>query len=373
LGGLLADATNPVATATNRTVLVDLFAEHLQVSSNLTVIQGAVRLGDKTNQLSCDKLVVHSSTNNAAEQTAVAEGHVVVCLAGEDQCLRSDHAVFSKTSGDAVFTGQPTWKLSPSEGRAERVTVRRSREVQALGEVAARVELPAQSTQLMNFFPTEPATNQTAAATNHAPLTIEVFAREMTASEQLVSLRGDARVHQFPITGSEPHLRCETLDLFFATNTHRVELMEAKHQVRFEQGKAGVTNGPDVYRRFTAERLSAAWTSPTGGPSSFIAEQQVVIDSPDNKGLANHATADKLTYTHKIENGTTNQTMELTGHPQLTNTLGRLVGDLIIWDLANDRISTRNYNVNLNPGALNLGTNQLPTDFTKPAKGKKTK
>ncbi len=136
---------------------------------------------------------------------------------------------------------------------------------------------------------------------------------------------GNARIHQSPINGSEPHLLCETLNLFFSTNTHRIELMDARDQVRFEQGVASATNGPDAFRRLTANRLTANWNSPTGGPSSFVADQNVVIDVPDKKGELSHATADKLTYTHKIENGTTNQTIELTGHPQVTNMLGRLV------------------------------------------------
>ena len=360
LDGLLASATNSLKQATNHSAPVDLFADHLQVSSNLIVILGSVRIRDETNQLSCDKITIASTATNAADRTAVAEGHVVVCHDGEDQCLRSDRAVFTKATGEAVFTGQPKWKLSPSEGRAERVTVRRSGEVQALGEVAARVELPAQSSSLMNLFPTVGETNQAAARV------IEVFAREMNASERQVSLRGDARVHQSPINGREPHLRCETLDLFFATNSHRIELMEAKDQVRFEQGTVGVTNGPDAYRRLTADRLKATWTSPTGALSSFVADQNVVIDAPDTQGHASHATADTLTYKHKIENGTTNQTIELTGHPQLTNALGRLNGDIIVWDLASDRFYTRSYQIN-----LNVGTNVMPKDFTPPGKSKK--
>ena len=93
-----------------------------------------------------------------------------------------------------------------------------------------------------------------------------------------------------------------------------------------------------------------------------------MIDAPDKKGQASHATADTLTYTHKIENGTTNQTIELTGHPQLTNAMGRLVGDIIVWDMTNDRFYTRSYKIN-----INTGTNVISKDFTRPAKVKKMK
>lgn len=370
LGGRLAGETNAVQplavpAATNFAPPVDLFADHLQVRSNLTVIWGSVRIWDETNLLSCDQLSIESAATNATELTAIAEGHVMVCRADPDQCLRADRAVFSKATGAVVFTGQPTWKLSPTEGRADRVTVHLSGDIQATGDVTARVTLAAQSGEFLNLFPTVPSTNP-------APRVIEVFARELKANERQVSLLGDARVHQSPINGSEPHLRCETLDLFFATNIHRIESMQAQEQVLFEQGSAGVTNGPDGYRRLTASRLTAKWDSPSGALSSFVADQNVEIDAPDTKGQASHATADKLTFTQTIASGVTNQTIELTGRPQLTNPQGRLVGDIIIWDMVHDKFFTRNYKLNFTLGT-NASSKNFNLDFTKPAKKKKKK
>lgn len=364
-GGLLAGATNIATPAPNPAAPVEVFTDHLQVSSNLTVIQGSVRIRDETNQLSCDKLVIQSAATNAAEQTAVAEGRVVVCRGGEDQCLRSDRAVFTKSTGTVVFTGQPTWKLSPSAGRADRVSIHQSGTITAVGAVAARVTLAAQSSSVLSLFPT-------VADTNQAPRVIEVFARELNANERQVSLLGNARVHQSPITGSEPHLRCETLDLFFATNAHRIELMEAKDQVRFEQGITGVTNGPDAYRRLSADRLTAVWSSPTGTLSSFVAERNVMIDTPDTKGQVSQATAEKLTYTHTIASGVTNRTIELTGQPQVTNSMGRLVGDVIVWDLVSDRFYTRDYRIKFD-AATNAMKQDFKKDFTLPPKRTKKK
>jgi len=142
--------------------------------------------------------------------------------------------------------------------------------------------------------------------------------------------------------------------------------MQARDAVRFEQGIAGSTNGPHAFRRLTADRLTATWNSPTGALSNFVAEQNVVIDAPDTKGQASHATADKLTYNYRFADGITNKTIELTGHPQLTNTQGRLAGDIIIWDVANDRFYTRNYRIK-----FNSTTNGMAKEFTKPVKVKK--
>ena len=100
--------------------------------------------------------------------------------------------------------------------------------------------------------------------------------------------------------------------------------------------------------------------------TSFVAEQNVTIDAPDTKGQPSHAHGDKLTYTYKVADGITNKTIELTGHPQMTNAMGRLVGDIILWDMINDRFATRNYKLNFNPG-----TNVMSKASANPFKVKK--
>ena len=359
VGGLLRGDTNAATPATDLSAPVDLFADHVQNSSNLTVIAGSVRIQAGTNQLSCDRIVIQSNSTNAIEQTAIAEGHVAVCNGDPDQCLRSDRAVYTKATGVAVFTGTPTWKLSPSEGRADRVTVNTAGEIHAVGAMAARIILAAQSNSFLHLFPGAADTNQAAQA-------IEVFAHELKASEQQVSLRGNARVHQAPITSHEPHLRCETLNLFFATNSHRIALMQAQDQVRFEQGIVGATNGPDVYRRLSAARLTAIWNSSTGELSNFTAEQDVVMDATDAKGQPSHATADRLVYTYSMVDGVTNKTIELTGHPQLTNTMGRFTGDPLVWNMGKGTFHARKYK-----GDFNVSTNLITTGRNLPDNAKK--
>ena len=66
---------------------------------------------------------------------------------------------------------------------------------------------------------------------------------------------------------------------------------------------------------------------------NIIAETNVVIDAIDWEGGTNHATSDKLVYSYSVVDGVTNQTLELTGNPVLTNWRGELRGDPIIADL----------------------------------------
>ena len=49
-----------------------------------------------------------------------------------------------------------------------------------------------------------------------------------------------------------------------------------------------------------------------------------------------HATGDKAVYDYDVQDGVTNETVTLTGNPQVENAQGRMTGDPIIWDRANN-------------------------------------
>lgn len=344
LGGLLRDNTNAVSNVTTAAPPIQLSAAHLLVRSNFTLIEGDVRIQDATNRISCAKIV---SETAGPEQTAVAEGGVIVCHGSEDQCLRAERAVYTKSTGAAVFTGQPTWKLDQSEGRADQITLRDAGEIQAVGNVAARVTLAGQSNTFLNVFPAPASTNAPAQA-------LELFSRTLTANRSLVTLAGDARVHQSPITGHEPHLHCETLALRFATNSSHVQQMEAKDNVRFEQGVAGVTNGPDAYSLLTANQLTATCAPTNGALEQLVAEGTVVAQQPGSE-----ARAARVTYT------AANQTLVLTGEPTLRTLEANVTGaEQISWDRKNNRVTAKGQF----DGSAQTGKLQEKLNPTKPTK-----
>ena len=85
--------------------------------------------------------------------------------------------------------------------------------------------------------------------------------------------------------------------------------------------------------------LLVADVPPAGGrPNHIVAETNVVIDFTDTKGQTNHATGDKAVYLYNVQNGVTNDTVTLTGNPQMENAQGTQAGDVIIWDRANSKI-----------------------------------
>ena len=107
----------------------------------------------------------------------------------------------------------------------------------------------------------------------------------------------------------------------------------------------------------------------------------MVIDFTDTKGQTNHATGDKAVYIYSVQNGVTNETVTLTGNPQMVNAQGTQTGDVIIWDRASNKIHFDNphmvFRQNLN--SVSAETNPPPAttnippgtieNVTKPAPG----
>jgi len=121
-------------------------------------------------------------------------------------------------------------------------------------------------------------------------------------------------------------------------------------------------------------KLTCAWlvadVPPAGGhPSHIVAETNVVIDFTDTKGQTNHATSDKAVYLYNVQNGVTNETVTLTGNPQMENAQGTQAGDVIIWYRTDNKIHFDNPHMILrqNLNGATADTNSPPATVEKPA------
>ncbi|MCU0784141.1 MAG: hypothetical protein MUF81_08890 [Verrucomicrobia bacterium] len=344
-GGLLLSGSNaPVALADTNAPLVDLFADHFHSRSNLLVAEGAVRLMDVTNRLACDKLTAQSATASASEETATAEGNVVVERGGGS--LRAARAVYTKSEAAIVFTGEPKWTQAQMEGRAERVTIHsETGEIHAKNQVAVKLPVGDQRASFLTFFPA-------ATDTNNAPQEIEVFAREFTAKERRVIFLGDVRAHQLPVTGSEPRLQCDELEVKFAAATSQAESLQARQSVVYEQGLPGLTNGPAIYRKLSTRTLTARSDPATGALLNLVAEGDVQIEQPGNRASGGHAT-----YTAATD------FLELTDRPTL-ETPQLLITDArtLFWDKTNHRFSgTGPFKIRFKPEVVKQAAGKLKT------------
>lgn len=115
--------------------------------------------------------------------------------------------------------------------------------------------------------------------------------------------------------------------------------------------------------KLSCEWLAADLPQDGGRVTNIVAETNVVIDAMDDKGQKLHAIGDRAVYNFALQNGTTNETVTLTGGARVENAQGWLTGDFIIWDRAHNRLSVPSnpkmiVRENLNGSAS--GTNSPP-------------
>jgi lipopolysaccharide transport protein LptA len=117
----------------------------------------------------------------------------------------------------------------------------------------------------------------------------------------------------------------------------------------------------DPEMKLSCEWLVADLPQTGGRINHIVAETNVVIDATDDKGQKMHATGEKAVYVYSVPNGVTNETVTLTGHPELSNAQGTSTGDVIVWDRVNNHLNITNprivFRQNLN-GAMG-GTNSM--------------
>jgi len=102
---------------------------------------------------------------------------------------------------------------------------------------------------------------------------------------------------------------------------------------------------------------------PEGGRiNHIVAETNVVIDATDEMGATNHVTSDKAVYDYNVQDAVTNETITLTGNPQIVNAQGTNTAEMIVWDKANGHVhETSPHMSGQSLGGATANTNELTT------------
>jgi lipopolysaccharide export system protein LptA len=122
-------------------------------------------------------------------------------------------------------------------------------------------------------------------------------------------------------------------------------------------------NDPEL--RLASEWLTTDLPHPGEHVNHIVAETNVVIDFQDDRGQTNHATCDKTVYSYKIQNGTTNELVTLSGHAKVANAEFIMTGDpTITLDLTTRKITADNPVVTPRQSLIkpNAGTNSPPAE-----------
>jgi lipopolysaccharide transport protein LptA len=173
----------------------------------------------------------------------------------------------------------------------------------------------------------------------------------MNGVDEILSL---VKTNSAPVTeAAHPLTRIDSDSVDFDMNTNARTATYIGH-VRVD----------DPQMKLTCAWLIADLPESGGHMNHIVAETNVVIDATDEKKQPIHATGEKMVYNFRVQNSVTNETVTLTGNPQMENVQGTLTGDVIIWDRANGHISATNqkmiFRQNLN-GAM-AATNSPPVN-----------
>jgi lipopolysaccharide export system protein LptA len=336
-GGLLS-ATN-AASKSAQTNLVTLAAERFTRRDELLLAEGAVRVSEGTNVLTCDRLEGKQSTPRSPDQFAVATGNVFVGRPAGG--IHSDRADYSEAQKQILFTGNPRFVQGEVKGTAGRVGVRTlTSEVWAEDNVAVTFPLASRSGSFLNLLPTEGGHRSAP-----APKTAEqaaITAQTFRLQERRGVFAGQVEAHQLPVDGSEPRLSCDELEVLLAPDKKHAQSLQARQQVVCERGTVGVTNGPAEYTRLDCATLTADANPATSDLMQLVAAGGVDLQQPLSR-----ARGDRAVYTHA------NQVLRLIGSPRIDRPEGIYRSEEeLIWDNAQQVVRGSNYKITVNPALL---------------------
>ena len=125
----------------------------------------------------------------------------------------------------------------------------------------------------------------------------------------------------------------------------------------------------DPEMKLTCADLTADLPQDSGHINHIVAETNVVIDFTDEKGQTMHATGDKMVYVYSVQDGATNETVTLTGNPELENAQNKSTGDVIVWDRARNHLDITNPKIvfRQNINGATAGTNSPSATTNSPA------
>jgi lipopolysaccharide export system protein LptA len=335
-GGLLS-STNASSTTAD-TNIVTLFADRFAKRWDRLRAEGAVRVNDGTNQLTCDRLDAKQATPTSPEKFATATGNVFVGRAGGG--IHSDRADYSEADKQVLFTGNPRFIQGEINGTAGRVIVRTlTSEVLAEDDVTVTFPLAAGSGTFLDVLP-EGKTNRVTKTTTPAPdQKVRMTARTFRLQDRLAVFSGDVKAHQLPADGSEPRMRCDELEIRIAADGQHAESLQARHNVVCERGVIGVTDGPDekIYTRMDCATLTA-----NANPKELVAGGGVRLQ---RVGIL--ANGEQAVYTRA------DQLLKLLGNAVVESPEMIYKGRVLTYNIVTEQVVGNYDSVRSNPGFLN--------------------
>ncbi|MGD0251165.1 MAG: LptA/OstA family protein [Verrucomicrobiota bacterium] len=164
------------------------------------------------------------------------------------------------------------------------------------------------------------------------------------------------------------------------TNTNAaLEFSHEPTRIDSESANLDLTGHKVVYRghvrvddpqmKLACQWLTVDLPEPGGRVDHIVAETNVVMNFVDARGNPARATGSRAVYSYQVHNGMTNETITLTGNPEIDTADAQSKGDVIVWDRISNQLRFINPKIisrqNLD-GTLG-GTNRPPAKTNPPA------
>ncbi len=285
--------------------------------------------GKSEGRMTCGRMTVTFLGTNEL-QSVVAEDQVVIDRG--TGFLRGDRAVYDSTNNVLAMDGSPAWQAGERSGSADAIRIDVAKQ-EMRGISNAMMKLPGgslggQMPLASGMKPTALQPKDTATKTNQFAL---ISADEYTVSPERAQFDGHVRIDN-PRMG----LACDQLAVPLPAEGERVTNLVANGTVRFEM--------------------------------------------EGEKGQKFRGRGDRAVYTFNVQNGQTNELMELTGQPTIIQFLerqkdgtettnGTMQGKVMLLDCVRGSLLAPNYVITGTAPAT--GTNTLHLDAPKPKKKRK--
>jgi len=286
-GFLKAGTAGPASQPPPTNHIVEIRSDFYELRTNLAVFGDTVRVRDLAGDalqgtMDCRSLAVKFAGTNELQEM-VAEQNVVIAQA--DSRFTGGKAVYTATNGVLLITREPAWQSAMRQGKGEVIAVNLAQEqVEVTGN--ASMQMPAD---------------------------------DLAKS----SLPGQRQPAAEPVSGAGK-----------LANIYAQRYRVDRRQAQFFGGV--YVSHPQM--AWACQELTVFLPEPGGRIEKIIAEQAVVFDLVDEAGRKVKGRGERAVYRYNVTGGITNNLMELTGNPVLETTNGTFYSQVMILDLANNRL-----------------------------------
>ena len=230
---------------------LEIFSDKSIMQPGKVAFEGQVRIredrGGEITHISCG--ILNLDTPESSNQVNRIEMKERVLVQQADKRLTGELLIYTQTNRLIEITGQPTWRLPPHMGAAEKISYPTDTKVlQARGKAWIKMHMGS-----TNFSLGIAALDKKIETGDERYLRIE--SNEYDLSQDEAIFRGNVHIRDIIKEKTQGILTCGRLNVSFFKNGKGIKSIVAEDTVVLEQGIPGQTKGPDIYRKISCKKI----------------------------------------------------------------------------------------------------------------------